>query len=118
MPPAPSTLAHGLTMKREKIYEFEIDEALDETRREAIEANIEKNAGLSPKPFEYGWEENADILHIMIDPIDIEVEFAPERVGVFATAPVWAKVGFTEKKKAELRDLIETVLRNSRLITA
>lgn len=105
-------------MKREKIYEFEIDEALTEARREALEANIEKNAGLSPKPFDYGWEEDADILHILIDPVDIEVEFEPTKVGVFATAPVWAKVGFTEKKKAELKGLIETVLRESDLITA
>lgn len=105
-------------MKREKIYEFEINETLTEARREALEANIEKNAGLSPKPFDYGWEEDADILHILIDPVDIEVEFQPKKVGVFATAPVWAKVGFTEKKKAELKGLVETVLRESDLISA
>ena len=103
-------------MKREKIYEFKIDRALNDERREALEENIEKNAKLSPKPFEYGWEEDADVLHILIDPVDIEVEFQTERVELFATAPLWAKVGFTEKKKAELRGLVETVLQDSNFI--
>ncbi|MFD1702534.1 hypothetical protein ACFSCV_05885 [Methylopila henanensis] len=105
-------------MKRQKIYEFDIDTPLNEERREALEANIEKNAGLSPKPFEYGWEEDADILHILIDPVDIEVEFSAGKVEVFATAPVWAKVGFTAKRKAELHTLVETVLRESEFISA
>ncbi len=104
-------------MKREKIYEFKIDKALNAARREALEANIEKNAALSPKPFEYGWEEDADVLHILIDPVDIEVEFQPEKVELYATAPIWAKVGFTEKKKAELRGLVETVLQDSKFIS-
>ena len=103
-------------MKRLKLYEFAIDHPLDEARREALEANIEKNAGLSPKPFEYGWEEDADVLHIIVDPVDIEIEFHPEKVDIFATAPVWAKVGFTEKKKAEVRRLVETALRESDFI--
>ncbi|WP_261403701.1 hypothetical protein [Chenggangzhangella methanolivorans] len=34
-------------MKRQKIYEFDIDAPLTDERREALEANIEKNAGLS-----------------------------------------------------------------------
>ncbi|WP_020180184.1 hypothetical protein [Methylopila sp. M107] len=105
-------------MKREKIYEFKIDKALNAARRKALEDNIEKRAELSPKPFEYGWEEDADVLHILLDPVDIEVEFQPEKVELFATAPLWAKVGFTEKKKAELRGLVETVLQDSKFITA
>ncbi|GLK76725.1 hypothetical protein GCM10008171_19790 [Methylopila jiangsuensis] len=105
-------------MKRQKIYEFDIDAPLNDERREALEANIEKNAGLSPKPFEYGWEEDADILHILIDPADIEVEFLDDKVELYVTAPAWAKVGFTAKKKAELQRLVETVLRESEFISA
>ncbi len=106
-------------MKRQKIYEFPVDKALNAARRKSIERNIEKNASLAPKDFEYGWdEENGDLLHIVIDPVEIEVEFQQDKVELFATAPLWARVAFTEKKKIELRSLVETVLVDAKLISA
>lgn len=106
-------------MKRQKIYEFAVDKALNATRRKAIERNIEKNASLAPKDFEYGWDEtNEDLLHIVIDPVEIEIEFQPDKVELFATAPLWARVAFTEKKKLELKSLVESVLVDAKLITA
>ncbi|WP_261403700.1 hypothetical protein [Chenggangzhangella methanolivorans] len=50
--------------------------------------------------------------------MDIEVEFLAEKVELYATAPAWAKIGFTAKKKAELQTLVETVLRESDFIAA
>lgn len=104
-------------MKREKIYAIPIDRPLNAARRKALEKNIVKNAALAPKDFEYGWDEQDDnLLHIIIDPVKIEVSFLKHAVEVFATAPLWASLGFTEKRRAQLRDLVETVLAESKLI--
>ncbi|MFD1331462.1 hypothetical protein ACFQ4O_05560 [Methylopila musalis] len=106
-------------MKREKIYEFAALRPLDDDIRQAIEDNIEKNAHRAPKDFEFGWNEDDDHrLHIIIDPVEIEVEFLSETVEVFATAPLWAKVAFTEKRRTELRDLVESVLADSNVVAA
>ncbi len=104
-------------MKREKIYVIPIDRPLNATRRKALEKNIVKNASLAPKDFEYGWDEQDDhLLFITIDPVEIEVSFLPDEVEVFATAPLWAKLGFTKALRAQLKELVETVLVESKFI--
>lgn len=104
-------------MKREKIYVIPIDKPLNATRRKALEKNIVKNAALAPKDFEYGWDEDDDsLLHITIDPVEIEVSFLAHEVEVFATAPLWAKLAFTKAVRAQLKDLVETVLADSKFI--
>ena len=102
-------------MKREKIFEFSIEKPLNATRRKSLEKNIEKNASLAPKDFEYGWDEEDDnLLHIVIDPVEIEISFLADKVELFATAPLWARVAFTQKRKAEVKQLVETVLTDSK----
>lgn len=104
-------------MKREKIYVIPISRPLNATRRKALEKNIVKNASLAPKDFEYGWDdEDENLLHIDIDPVQIEISFLPEEVEVFATAPLWARLAFTEARRAQLRELVETVLSDSKFI--
>ncbi|MFC7054260.1 hypothetical protein ACFQI3_16325 [Hansschlegelia quercus] len=102
-------------MKREKIFEFSIEKPLNATRRKSLEKNIEKNASLAPKDFEYGWDEDDDnLLHIVIDPVEIEISFLADKVELFATAPLWARVAFTQKRKAEVKQLVESVLTDSK----
>lgn len=104
-------------MKREKIYVIPISRPLNPTRRKALEKNIVKHAALAPKDFEYGWDEDdANILHIDIDPVQIEISFLPQEVEVFASAPLWARLAFTQARRAELRALVETVLSDSKFI--
>jgi hypothetical protein len=104
-------------MRREKIYEFQIDRALNKTRRKALESNIERNASLAPRDFEYGWDEaNEDLLHIDIAPVHVEIGFQSDKVELFLTAPLWARAALTKQKRTQLRDLVEKILVDSKFI--
>jgi hypothetical protein len=105
-------------MKREKIYDFAIDNPLTTAKRKAVEKQIEQNAHLSPKPISYSWDENDEVLHIEAEPLLIEVRFRDKNVELFATAPLWARLLFTKQRKAELKEQIESILQKAKFVTA
>jgi hypothetical protein len=106
-------------MKKEKIYEFVINRPLTPAKRKAVEKHIEQNAHLSSKPVSYNWDEDDDeVLHIAIEPVLIEVRFQDKKVELYGSAPLWARLLFTEKKKVELKDQIETVLHQAKFVSA
>lgn len=104
-------------MKKQKIFEFPIDAALDEARRTALEDAIEQAAEAHETDLEYGWEEDDDSrLDVFIKPVEIEVRFLDGQAELLAAAPIWAKAAFTEKRKRQVQDLVEGILRSARLI--
>jgi len=104
-------------MKKEKIYEFPIDRPLTPAKRKAVEKHIEDNAYLSPRPFSYNWDEEDDeVLHIAAEPVLIEVRFKDKSVELYGSAPLWARLLFTETKKAELKDEIESMLLKAKFV--
>lgn len=102
-------------MKKEKIYEFAIDNPLTDEKRRVIEKHIHKTALASDTPLKYAWGPDPRILRITADPVHIEVRFHARRVELLAAAPLWARLLFTDAKKAELKDTIENVLVSARL---
>lgn len=104
-------------MKKEKIYEFEVDHPLTPAKRKAVEKHIDSNAHLSPKPVAYHWDEDDDqILHIAADPVLIEVRFQGKTIELYCAAPLWARLFFTDRRKTELKEKIELVLHKARFI--
>lgn len=104
-------------MKKQKIFEFALHAPLDDARREALELAIETAAETNETDLEYGWEETDDSrLHVFIKPVEIEVRFGETEAVLFAAAPLWAKAVFTEKKKTQVRALVDGILREARLI--
>lgn len=103
-----------MAMKKEKIFDFAIDNPLTPMRRKAIEQNIAHSAHLSAKPLSYRWDESDDgVLHIEADPVLIEVRFQDKNVALYGAAPLWARLMFTEKRKAELKERFESALQDS-----
>ena len=92
-----------LSMK-EKIYEFNIDHPLTPARREVLDRFLKKNASRLSWAASKQWDkENDHLLHITTGPVKWEIWFAHQRVTVFGSGPFWAKMLFTDKKRAELR---------------
>jgi hypothetical protein len=106
-------------MKKQKIFEFAITAPLTEERRDALEAAIEQAAETHKTDLEYGWEEDDDSrLHVFVKPVEIEVRFLEGQADLLAAAPLWARAAFTEKRKTEVRTLVEGILRDAQLIGA
>jgi hypothetical protein len=106
-------------MGKEKIYEFAIDRPLTPARRKAVEKQIKDNAHLSPMPVSYNWDEEDDeVLHIEAKPVLIEVRFQDKNVELYGTAPLWARLLFTNQKKSELKDQIQSILQKTKFIVA
>jgi hypothetical protein len=106
-------------MKKEKIYEFPIDRPLTPAKRKAVEKHIDDNAHLSPKPFSYNWDEEDDeVLHIAAEPVLIEVRFQDKSVELYGSAPLWARLLFTDAKKAKLKEEIESILHKAKFVAA
>lgn len=105
-------------MKKQTIFEFALDAPLDDARREVIERAIEDAAETHETDLEYGWEEgNAHRLHVFIKPVEIEIRFDQDRAEILAAAPIWAKAGFNQARKAAVAEMIEDVLRQARMIS-
>lgn len=104
-------------MKKEKLFEFDIDRPLTAAKRKAVERHIEENAEKASASVSYQWDED-DVLHIAADPAQIEIRFAPKSVELHFAAPLWARLLFTDKKKAELKEEIETILRQAKFVAA
>jgi hypothetical protein len=99
---------------KEKIYEFNIEHPLTAPRRKAIDHYLKKNASKSTWPASHKWdEENDHLLHITTYPVTWEVWFAPHRVTVFGNGPFWAKMLFSDKKRAMLREGLLHVLQDA-----
>jgi manganese/zinc-transporting P-type ATPase C len=103
-------------MKQQKIYEFPIDHPLTPAKRRAVEQQIALNAHLSTKSVSYKWDEDSDVLHIAAEPIAIEVRFQNKKVELYGAAPLWARLLFTEKKKAEFKEQFESILREAKFV--
>lgn len=104
-------------MKKDKIFEFELKSDLTDRHRKALEEAIEQAAEDHDTDLEYGWQEDDDSrLHVFIKPVEIEVRFLDRVAELHAAAPVWARAGFTRKRKQELRALVDGILRDASLI--
>jgi hypothetical protein len=96
---------------KEKIYEFNIEHPLTAPRRKALDQFLTKNAHKSAWAASHEWdEENDHLLHITTYPVKWEIWFAPHRVTVFGSGPFWAKMLFSDKKRALLREGLLHVL--------
>jgi len=99
---------------KEKIYEFNLEHPLTPARRKALDRFLTKNAPKSKWAASFHWdEENDHLLHLTTFPVKWEVWFAPHRVTVFGSGPFWAKMLFSDKKRALLREGIEHVLQET-----
>jgi hypothetical protein len=106
-------------MKKQKLYQFAIDRPLTPAKRKAIEKHIEHNAHLSPEPVCYNWDEDDDgVLHIAAEPVRIEVRFQDRKVELYGAAPLWARLLFTKKRKARLKQEIESILHKTNFVSA
>jgi hypothetical protein len=103
---------------KEKIYEFAIEQPLNPARRKSIDKYLAKHAGKVKWGASYGWdEENDHLLHIATGPVKWELWFAPHRVTVFGHGPFWARMLFSDKKRALLREGISHVLKEAGFMT-
>jgi hypothetical protein len=103
---------------KEKIYEFNIEQPLSPARRKSLDKFLAKNAGKLKWPASCEWdEENDHLLHITVTPVKWEVWFAAHRVTVFGSGPFWARMLFTDKKRAMLREGILHVLKEAGFMT-
>jgi len=106
-------------MKKEKLYDFPIDHPLTPARRKTVEKHVKQNARLFPQPVSYGWDEDDDkILHIVAQPVQIEVRFREKSVELYGAAPLWARLLFTKQKKVVLREQIESILYLAKFVDA
>lgn len=104
---------------KEKIYEFNIEHPLTAPRRKALDHFLKKNAHKSKWAASHEWdEENDHLLHIATYPVKWEIWFAAHRVTVFGSGPFWAKMLFSDKKRAQLRAGILHVLQETGFMKA
>jgi hypothetical protein len=106
-------------VKKEKIFEFPIDQPLTAARRKTVEKQVEKNAHLSPKPVSYKWDDDDEnVLHITSGPVEAELKFHPKKVELYGAAPFYVRMLLTEKKKLQIRDEFELILQKTGFIEA
>lgn len=104
--PLPQAARSDAVMKREKIYEFAINHPLTTAKSKAIEKHIEENARLSDRSVSYGWhDEDNHVLLIDMNPVSFEVRFHKDRIELFGAAHLWARLLFTDRRKAEFKAL-------------
>jgi len=105
-------------MKKNKLFEFEIDRPLTAAKRKVVEKHIAELAEGAEKPVTFAWDEEDDhILHVAIDPAEIEIHFEDLLVELYVGVPLWARALFTERRKNELRDLVADVLEKAKFVT-
>jgi hypothetical protein len=99
---------------KEKIYEFTIEHLLTAARRKALDRYLAKIAPQSKWAASHAWdEEDEDLLHITTYPVKWEIVFKGRHVTVYGSGPFWAKMLFSDKKRALLREGILHVLRET-----
>ena len=96
---------------KEKLYNIPIDHPLNLLRRKAITQHVERNSQDSKVSIQMNWDKNVkEILHIDARPFTFEVIFHPKKVEIFGSAPKWARLLFTNKKREELKQEIKNIL--------
>jgi len=98
---------------KEKIYDIGIERPLTASRRKAIDKFLDESASKVKWPASYRWDEaNDQLLHITVFPVKWEIWFAPKRITVYGSGPIWARMLFSENKKVMLREGIVYVLKD------
>jgi hypothetical protein len=87
-------------MKEKLLYDLPIQNALTSARREALNHHIARSVHLSDSPVRYEWDETGgQVLRITADPVTFEVRFYPKKVEIYGSAPLWARLLLTGKKR-------------------
>jgi hypothetical protein len=103
---------------KEKLYDLPIDHPLTTARRKALNQHIVRNAHLSENPVTYKWDKTAgEVLHISAEPVTFEVKFYPKKVEVYGSAPLWARLLLTAKKKEQLKREIQLILTDAGFVS-
>jgi hypothetical protein len=103
---------------KEKLYDIAIDHPLTATRRKALSQHIARNVHLSDVPLHHEWDSKAaEILRITADPVTFEVKFHAQKVEIYASAPLWARLLLTAKKKELLKQEIQSILSDAGFVT-
>ena len=103
----------------EKIYEFQTDQSLTAARRKVVDEHIVRYAHLSPKPVTYKWDDDDEnVLHITADPVEAELRFHPKKVELYGAAPFWIRMLLTEKKKLQIKNEFEAILKKTGFLGA
>jgi hypothetical protein len=103
---------------KEKLYDIAIDKPLTSARRKALNQHITRDIHLSDVPLRYEWDSKAaEILRITAEPVTFEVKFHAQKVEIYASAPLWARLLLTAKKKELLKQEIQTILSNTGFVT-
>jgi hypothetical protein len=96
---------------KEKLCDISIDHPLTSARRKALNQHIVRNVHLSENPVSYKWDQAAgEVLHITADPVALEVRFHAKKVEIYGSAPLWARLLLTKKKKEQLKVEIQSIL--------
>jgi hypothetical protein len=96
---------------KEKFYDLPIEHPLTSAKRKAINEHIARNVHLSDSPVHYEWEETGGpVLRITAEPVTLEVRFHSKKVEIYGSAPLWARLLLTGKKKEQLRQEIQSIL--------
>ena len=104
---------------KEKLYDIAIENPLTSARRKALNQHIARNVHLSDVPLRYEWDSKAaEILRITADPMTFEVKFHAQKVEIYASAPLWARLLLTAKKKELLKKEIQSILSRTGFVTA
>ncbi len=103
---------------KEKFYDLPIDNPLTSARRKAINRHIARNAHLSDAPIHYDWDDTAgEVLRITAQPVTFEVRFHAKKVEVYGSAPLWARLLLTVKKKELLKQEIQLILSDTGFVS-
>ena len=96
---------------KEKLYDIPIDQPLTSARRKALNRHLVRKVQLSTSPVTYQWDEAAgEVLRIAAEPMTFEVRFHTKKVEIYGSAPLWARILLTGKKKEELKQEIQSIL--------
>jgi hypothetical protein len=103
---------------KEKLYDIAIDHPLTSGRRKALNQHIARNVHLAEVPLRHEWDAKAaEILRITADPVTFEVKFHPQKVEIYASAPLWARLFLTAKKKELLKQEIQSILSDAGFVS-
>jgi hypothetical protein len=104
---------------KEKLYDIPIDYPLTSARRKAIDRHIARNAHLSDSPVQIDWDKTTgEVLYITADPVKFEVRFHAKKVEIYGSAPLWARLLLTPKKKELLKQEIQLILSDTGFVTS
>jgi hypothetical protein len=104
-------------MKKDKLFEFEIKRPLTAAKRKTVEKLISQHSEQEDKPVAWHWDEDDDrILHIAIDPAEIEIRFEDLIVALDIGLPFWARALFTASRKNDLKQLVEDILEKAKFV--